>query len=116
RRPRLLWALLRPLPLLRPLLPMLARTLLPAPVGRRDRHANQLLDVAQERPLLAVAERDRDARGAGARGAADAVHVAFRDVGQIVIDHVADALDVDAARRDVGGDQRAHLAGAERGE
>ena len=82
-------------------------------VGGRDRHADQLLDVAQERPLLAVAERDRDAVGAGARGAADAMHVALRDVRQVVVDDVADAFDVDAAGGDVGGDQGAHLAVAE---
>ena len=54
-----------------------------------------------------VAERDRDAVGAGARGAADAVHVALRDVRQVEVDDVADAVDVDAAGGDVGRDQRA---------
>ena len=46
--------------------------------------------------------------GAGARGAADAVHVALGNVRQVVVDHMADAVDVDAARGDVGRDQRAH--------
>ena len=87
-----------------------------AAVGRRDRHADQLLDVAQKRPLLGLAERDRHPVGAGAGGAADAMHVALRNVRQVVVDHVADALDVDAARRDVGRDQRAHASGAEGGE
>src|SRR5262245_6509713 len=50
-----------------------------APVGHLEFHADQLLDVAQIRHLLVVTERDRDAFGAGARGAADAVDVAFRD-------------------------------------
>ena len=77
---------------------------------------DQLLDVAQERHFLVVAERDRDALRAGARGAADAVHVALRNVRQVVVDDVADAVDVDAARRDVGRDQRLELAGAERAE
>src|SRR3954447_13756964 len=84
-----------------------------ATIGGRDRDADQLLDVAQERPLLGVAERDRDAGGAGASRAADAVHVALRNIRQVVIDDVADAVDVDAAGGDVGRDQRAHLAGAE---
>src|SRR5258708_2469515 len=44
---------------------------------------------------------------------ADAVHVAFRDVGQIEVDDVADALDVDAAGGDVGRDQGADTAVAE---
>src|SRR3954454_2859526 len=58
-----------------------------APIGSRDRDTDQLLDIAQERPLLGVAERDRDAGGAGASGAADAMHVAFRNVRQVVVDH-----------------------------
>ena len=63
-----------------------------------------------------IAERDRHTLRAGPCRAADAVHVALRNVGQIVVDHVADALNVDAARRDVGRDQCAQLAGAERAE
>ena len=42
--------------------------------------ADQLFDVAQVGALLAAAKRDRDAVGAGARGAADAVHVGLRHV------------------------------------
>ena len=52
-------------------------------------------------------------RRAGARGAADAVHVALGDVGQVEVDDVADAVDVDAAGGDVGGDQ--HAQGCRRG-
>src|ERR1700761_1285306 len=75
-----------------------------APIGHRQRYADEPLDVAQERRLLAVAQRNRDALGAGARGPADAVHVSLRDIWQIEIHHVADAVDVDAARGDIGGD------------
>src|SRR4051794_3917171 len=42
-----------------------------AAVGRRNVDPDQPLDVAQEAALLVIAERDRDAVGAGARGAAD---------------------------------------------
>ena len=87
-----------------------------AAVGRRNRYPDQLLDVAQERALLGIAERDRDPVGAGAGGAADAVDVAFRNVRQVEVDDVADAFDVDAARGDVGGDQRAQASRAEGGE
>ncbi len=83
--------------------------------SRGTRDADQPLDVAQIAHLLGAGDqRDRDAVGAGARGAADAVDIGFRDVGQVEIDHMADAVDVDAAGGDVGGDQRADLAGAER--
>ena len=40
------------------------------------------------------------------RGAADAVHVVLRHVRQLVVDDVRQLLDVEAARGDVGGDQR----------
>src|SRR5215510_1278826 len=85
----------------------------PAAVGRRDRHPDQSFDVAQESGFLGIAKRDRNPVGAGAGGAADAVHVAFRNVRQVVIDDVADAFDVDAARGDVGRDQRAQPSAAE---
>src|SRR5262245_44348429 len=87
-----------------------------APIRRRDRNPNQLLDIAQQRALLAVTERDRDPIGAGARGAADAVHVAFGHVREVVIHDMADAIDVETAGGDVGGYQRAQAAGAEIGE
>src|SRR5262249_61908098 len=54
----------------------------PSAMIGRDRLADQLLDVAQERQLFAIAQRDRYAVGAGARRAPDPVHVGFRDVGQ----------------------------------
>jgi len=84
-----------------------------AAVGRRDRHADQPLDVAQIGAFLVIAERDRYAIGAGACRAADAMDVGFRDVRQIVIEHVADAVHIDAAGSDIGGDQGAQLAVAE---
>src|SRR5688500_3532406 len=79
----------------------------------RHRLADQLLDVAQKRPLLDIAERDRHAVGASARGAADAVDIALRHVRQLEVDDVADAVDIDAAGGDVGGDQDPDLALAE---
>src|SRR4051812_47023465 len=79
----------------------------------RNRHPDEVFDVTQESPLLRIAERDRDPLGAGTRGAADAMHVALRNVRKIIVDGVADAVDVDAARRDIGGYQRAHVAGPE---
>ena len=85
-------------------------------VRRRNGHADQLLDVAQVRRLFAVAERDRDACSPGSRGAADAVHIGFRHVRQIEIHDVADAVDIDTARRNVGGDKRQHVPPAKCGE
>ena len=49
----------------------------------------------------------------GPAGAADPVHVGLVVVGALVVDHVGDPLDVDAAGGDVGGDQDVDLALAE---
>ena len=78
--------------------------------------ARGALDVAQVAALVRAAEGDRDAVGAGARGAADAVDILLGNVGQVEVDDVADARDVDPARRDVGRDQHRHVAGLERGD
>ena len=72
----------------------------------RNSHANKLLDVAQERHLFAVAQRNRDAVGARAGSAADPVHVGFRHVRQIEIHDVADAVHIDAARCNIGRNER----------
>jgi hypothetical protein len=84
-----------------------------AAIGRLDRRSDQPLDIAQIRPLLMVAERDRDPLGARPRGAADTMDVAVGDVREIKIDDMGDAVDVDAARGDIGRDQRAQPALAE---
>ncbi len=68
-----------------------------------DRSADQLFNCPQRGALAGIAERQRHAVGAGAAGAADAVDVGFRFQGQIVVDHVTNAVDVDAARSQVGG-------------
>src|SRR3974390_2329841 len=71
------------------------------PVGCRAAHPDQTLDIAQIGALLVIAERDRSPVRTRTGGAADAMHVALRDVGQIVVDDMAHAVDVDAARGDV---------------
>src|SRR6267154_1987464 len=78
-----------------------------------DALVGELLDAAQLAAFAAVAERQGDARGAGARGAADAMDVALGVGRQLVIDDVGHAVDVDTARGEIGGDQHAGLAAAE---
>src|SRR5690348_593086 len=56
------------------------RARLRALAGRRDCHPDQFLDVAQIGQFVMRAQRDGDPVGAGARRAADAVHVALRNV------------------------------------
>ena len=87
----------------------------PRPVAGMDM-ADELLDIAQERDLFAVTQRDCDPACSGARGTADAVDVGFGHVRQVEIDHVADAIDIDAARRDIGGDENSGRAFAKCGK
>ena len=65
------------------------------------------LDAAEEGALGGVAERERDTLGAGPGGPPDTVDVALGDIGQLIVDDVAHAGNVDAARGNVGGDKDA---------
>ena len=93
--------------------PLVGSCAMRAPVGRRNGHANELLDIADERDFVAIAQRDRNTVGAGARRSADAMHIGFRQVRHIEIHHMADAIDIDAARGNIRGDERLDLAFAE---
>src|SRR5437762_5725004 len=72
--------------------------------------ADKPLDVAKEGAVFARDERHGLARFPRAAGAADAVDVVFRDVRQVVVHDVRQRLDVQAPRRDVGGDEHLQLA------
>jgi hypothetical protein len=55
------------------------------------------LDGAQHVALARSNEKDCLAAAPGTAGAADAVHIRFRVVRHVVIDHVTDALDIETA-------------------
>src|SRR5262245_20659928 len=77
--------------------PLLAReAAVVAAVFCSDRLPRQPLDVAELGALLVVTEGDGDAAAAGARRAADAMHVALRNIRQLEVHHVGDVVDVDA--------------------
>ena len=78
--------------------------------GARNLMADVALDVGQRDGVFLAAEADGVALGAGARGAADAMHVVFGIVRQVEIEHVAHVGNVQAARGDVGGDQHGDVA------
>src|SRR5688500_11022908 len=78
-----------------------------------DAAADEAFEGAQRSLVLRGDEADRVADGEGAAGAADAMDVIFGVHREIVIHHVRNAVDVDAARGDVGGDEDAHSAGLE---
>src|SRR5205085_7696242 len=73
-------------------------------------------DAARLGLLVGQDERDRRAAAAGPAGAAGAVDVALVLVRRIEVDHVRDVVEVEAARGDVGGDERGDLAGLEAGQ
>src|SRR6478672_1841636 len=86
---------------------------------RRQRQERQALargalDIAQVAALIGGAESNGDAVGAGARGAADAVDILFRNVRQVEVHDMADARDIDPARGDVGRDQHPRFTRPER--
>src|SRR5258708_40374863 len=71
-------------------------------VGRRrddgDTLVGQPLDALELATLAAFAERQRDARGAGARGAAHSMDVALGIGRHLVVDDLLDAHHIDTAR------------------
>src|SRR5215475_6712808 len=87
-----------------------------ASISRRDRHADQPLNITKVGPLLVVTEGDRHTFCAGTGGATDAVDITFGDVRQIVIDDVADAIDVDTAGGNISRNERTQFADTESGE
>ena len=93
-----------------------SRTGRAAAVGLEQSKPRQALDRSQEIALFVIAKRDRLSRFARSRGAADAMNIGFGDLRQFKIDDMTDAVDVDAARRDVGRNERARFSGAEGGQ
>ena len=79
----------------------------------RDLAAVQLFDARQILLLLGCAEADRRTVGTGAGRAADAVHIGLRHLGQVVVEHMGQLADIDAAGGDIGGYQHLGLAGLE---
>src|SRR6185312_13189631 len=76
--------------------------------GLGDLRAQQPLDVPQQAALSAGHQGDGFTGAAGTAGAADAVHVVLWDVRQLVVHHVRQHVDVQAAGGDVGGHQHAY--------
>ena len=70
---------------------------------------SKAFDVAQVAALRPITEREGNALGPGARGAANAVDIAFGDVRQFVVDDVADVRHVNATGRNVGRHEHAHM-------
>jgi len=87
-----------------------------ATIGLEQSEPRQALDRPQEIALFMVAERNRLSCFARSRGAADAMNIGLGDLRQFKINNMADAVDVNAARRDVGRNERARLSASEGGQ
>jgi hypothetical protein len=76
----------------------------------------KLWDEDRARLVTFRAGEEGDPRSAAARapGPPDAVHVGVAVLGRVEVDHVRDPVDVDPARGDVGGDERATLPDSKR--
>src|SRR6476620_12494630 len=76
----------------------------------RNRLTNYPLDLPNHRDLIGRHEGERVSLAGGAAGAADAVHVVLGLLRYVVVDHVRDAADVEAALSDVRRDEDANAA------
>src|SRR5690606_11154277 len=74
------------------------------------------LDALEQLFLVRRDQRDRLAAAPGPAGAADTVNVVFLDVGQLVVDHMGQLVDVQATGGDVGGHHHADVVGLEVGQ
>lgn len=81
-------------------------------VDDADLFGNEALYLAEVVEFLHGAKGDGAALGPGSGGAADAVNVGFGFVGDVIIDHKGDVLDVDTARGNIGGDEDARALAA----
>ena len=79
-----------------------------------NRQSCQTLDCLEVCPLARIAERHGRSAGASSRRTADAVYIALRLVGQLVIDDMRNPRPVDTPRSDISGDENASLPAAER--
>src|SRR5262249_12002247 len=70
-----------------------------------DLAADQLLDRVEREDVVVAGERHRGSLGSGAARAADPVDVVLGVLGQVVVDDVRHAFDVEAARGHVGRDE-----------
>ena len=78
-----------------------------------DRVPRRPLDGLEHLVLARLDQGDRGALAAGPADAPDAVHVRLRRAGHVVVDHVGQLLDVEAARGHVGGHEQVDGPGAQ---
>ena len=74
---------------------------------------DQALNLAQIVPLMGGTEGDRNPLSTGTRRPANPVDIGFRHVWQVKVEHMGDAIDVDAPCGHIGTDQQTCVTFAE---
>jgi len=67
--------------------------------------SDKFLDIPEVSDIVIVAERYRDSTSSGSPSPTDTVDISFGDIGDIVIDHIFEGIDVDPTRSDIGCDE-----------
>ena len=81
--------------------------------SRRNALGGEALDAVDHGAITALSQRHRQALGASTASAANAVHIVFGLHRQAVVDDVADARHIDAARGHIGGHQHLEVLTAQ---
>tara|TARA_B110000503_G_scaffold135503_1_gene216234 strand:+ start:2473 stop:2796 length:324 start_codon:yes stop_codon:yes gene_type:complete len=77
----------------------------------RELSLNEVLNVTQVLAFIRfVAETECLSAGSCTAGSSDPVHIRFRNVGQFEVDDMAQLIDVNSTRSNIGRDQYANLA------
>lgn len=66
---------------------------------------DEFLDIPKVSDIIVVTEGYRNSASTGSSGPTDTVHVCFGDIGDIIIDHVFEGIDINPTRRDIGRDE-----------
>lgn len=73
----------------------------------RNLLGDEFLDISEVSDIVVVTEGYRDSASPGSSGPTDTVDVGFGDIGDIVIDHVFECINIDSTRRDISCDEDA---------
>ena len=71
----------------------------------RDRLRDQLLDITQELEIVMFTERVGDTTSTRSTSTSDTVDIGLRNIGDIVVNHIFESVDIDPTRGDIGRDE-----------
>ena len=71
----------------------------------RNLLGNEFLDISEKSHIVIVTKGNRYPFRSGPSGPTDAVHISFRDIRNIIIDHVFERVDIDSTGSNIGCDK-----------